>query len=163
MNYESGQSKSWIMLTLSMVLTACGNKKDNTEKTDENVESNTESEQKSSIDLSNIKIDYKTSELYSKEDMDAAIKLIVEEFNTWEGCTLYDISYTDDQNCTDNLSHINELSDDKQYDECIIFVSNFHSPKEGGGAWEPDYDYENWEWYLGRVKGEDWELLTWGY
>jgi hypothetical protein len=37
------------------------------------------------------------------------------------------------------------------------------SPKEGGGAWEPDYDYENWEWYLGRVKGEDWELLTWGY
>ena len=85
------------------------------------------------------------------------------EFNTWEGCTLYDISYTDDQNCTDNLSHVNELSDDKQFDECIVFTSNFHSPKEGGGAWEPDYDYENWGWYLGRVKGEDWVLLDWGY
>ena len=154
------------VLTLSMVLTACGNKKDSTEKTDETVESNTESEQKSSessIDLSNIKIDYKTSELYSKEDMDAAIKLILAEFNTWEGCTLYDISYTDDQNCTDNLGHVNELSDDTQFDECIVFTSNFHSPKEGGGAWEPDYDYENWGWYLGRVKGENWVLLDWGY
>lgn len=153
-------------LMLSMALTACGNKKESSEKPDETVESQTDAQQESSgssIDLSDIKIDYKTSELYSKEDMDAAIKLIVEEFNTWEGCTLYDISYTDDQNCTDNLSHINELSDDKQYDECIIFVSNFHSPKEGGGAWEPDYDYENWMWLLGRVKGENWDLLDWGY
>ena len=149
-------------LTLSLAFTACGNKKDSTEKADETVESDANSQQESA-DLSNIKIDYKTSELYSKEDMDAAIKLIVEEFNTWEGCTLYDISYTDDQNCTDNLSHINELSDDKQFDECIVFTSNFHSPKEGGGAWEPDYDYENWIWLLGRVKGEDWVLLDWGY
>ena len=149
-------------LMLSLAFTACGNKKDSTEKADETVESDANSQQ-NSADLSNIKIDYKTSELYSKEDMDAAIKLIVEEFNTWEGCTLYDISYTDDQNCTDNLSHINELSDDKQFDECIVFTSNFHSPKEGGGAWEPDYDYENWIWLLGRVKGEDWVLLDWGY
>ena len=141
-------------LTLSMAFTACGKKKDT-------IADN--SSQQESADLSNIKIDYKTSELYSKEDMDAAIKLILEEFNTWEGCTLYDISYTDDQNCTDNLSHVNELSDDKQFDECIVFTSNFHSPKEGGGAWEPDYDYENWGWYLGRVKGEDWVLLDWGY
>ena len=141
-------------LTLSMAFTACGKKKDT-------IADN--SSQQESADLSNIKIDYKTSELDSKEDMDAAIKLILDEFNTWEGCTLYDISYTDDQNCTDNLSHVNELSDDKQFDECIVFTSNFHSPKEGGGAWEPDYDYENWGWYLGRVKGEDWVLLDWGY
>ena len=132
-------------LTLSMAFTACGNKKDSTEKTDETVESDANSQQESA-DLSNIKIDYKTSELYSKEDMDAAIKLILEEFNTWEGCTLYDISYTDDQNCTDNLSHVNELSDDKQFDECIVFTSNFHSPKEGGGAWEPDYEHTRAEW-----------------
>ena len=149
-------------MTLSIVFTACGNKKENSEKADETVGSGADSQQESA-DLSNIKIDYKTSELYSKEDMDAAIKLILDEFNTWEGCTLYDISYTDDQNCTDNLSHINELSDDKQFDECIVFTSNFHSPKEGGGAWEPDYDYENWTWLLGRVKGEDWVLLDWGY
>ena len=141
-------------LTLSMAFTACGKKKDTTADN---------SSQQESADLSNIKIDYKTSELYSKEDMDAAIKLILDEFNTWEGCTLYDISYTDDQNCTDNLSHVNELSDDKQFDECIVFTSNFHSPKEGGGAWEPDYDYESWGLYLGSVKGEDWVLLDWGY
>ena len=61
------------------------------------------------------------------------------------------------------LSYINTLAVDKEYDECIVFTSSFHSPVEGGGAWEPDYDYENWEWYLGRTEGGSWDLLTWGY
>ena len=113
--------------------------------------------------LSDVTIDYKTSELYTKEDMDSAIEEIEKEFSTWEGCVLYSISYTDDTKCTDNLSYINTLAVDKKYDECIVFTSNFHSPVEGGGAWEPDYDYENWEWYLGRTEGGNWDLLTWGY
>ena len=113
--------------------------------------------------LSDVTIDYKTSELYTKEDMDSAIEEIEKEFSTWEGCVLYSISYTDDTKCTDNLSYINTLAVDKEYDECIVFTSNFHSPVEGGGAWEPDYDYENWEWYLGRTEGGNWDLLTWGY
>lgn len=113
--------------------------------------------------LSDVTIDYKTSELYTKEDMDSAIEEIEKEFGTWEGCVLYSISYTDDTKCTDNLSYINTLAVDKEYDECIVFTSNFHSPVEGGGAWEPDYDYENWEWYLGRTEGGNWDLLTWGY
>ena len=113
--------------------------------------------------LSDVTIDYKTSELYTKEDMDSAIEEIEKEFGTWEGCVLYSISYTDDTKCTDNLSYINTLAVDKKYDECIVFTSNFHSPVEGGGAWEPDDDYENWEWYLGRTEGGNWDLLTWGY
>jgi len=155
---------------LAMALTACGNKKDSPEQTGGTAETDVKSVPDAADENSetasasaDAKIDYKTSELYSREDMDAAIKKILAEFNTWEGCTLYEISYTDDQKCTDNLSYIKTLNTDKKYDECIVFTSNFHSPKEGGGAWEPDYDYENWEWYLGRVKGEDWELLTWGY
>ena len=114
-------------------------------------------------DMSNVSIDYKVSELYSEEDMDLAIEEIEKEFGTWEGCVLYSISYTDDTKCTDNLSYINTLAVDTEYDECIVFTSNFHSPVEGGGAWEPDYDYENWEWYLGRTEGGNWDLLTWGY
>ncbi len=114
-------------------------------------------------DISQMKIDYKSSELYTKEDMDAAIKVILDEFGTWDGCVLYDITYTDDQTCKDGIEYIDELGMDVKYDDCIVFTSSFHSPVEGGGAWEPDYDYEGWQWYLGRVKGGDWELLTWGY
>ena len=108
-------------------------------------------------------IDYKTSELYSKEDMDAAIEQIKKEFNTWEGCEMHQINYTDDQKCKDNLSYVNELGTDKKYEECIVFTANFHSPKEGGGAWQADHEYEDYEWYLAREKGGEWELLTWGY
>lgn len=155
-----------VLVASVAVAAGCGNKAENTEEateTTEDVTKNQAEKAESDADLSNIKIDYKTSELYSKEDMNEAIKLIVEEFNTWEGCTLYDISYTDDEKCEDNLSYINSLAVDKKYDQCIVFNSNFHSPKEGGGAWEPDYDYENWQWFLGRTEGGKWDLLTWGY
>ena len=108
-------------------------------------------------------VDYKTSEIYSEDDMNKAIDVILREFNTWEGCVMKELSYTDDQKCEDNLSYINTLAVDTKYDECIVFTSTFHSPVEGGDAWEPDYDYGNWEWYLGRTDGGDWDLLTWGY
>ena len=108
-------------------------------------------------------VDYKTSEMYSEDDMNKAIDVILREFNTWEGCVMKELSYTDDQKCEDNLSYINTLAVDTKYDECIVFTSTFHSPVEGGDAWEPDYDYGNWEWYLGRTDGGDWDLLTWGY
>ena len=108
-------------------------------------------------------VDYKTSEMYSEDDMNKAIDVILREFNSWEGCVMKEFSYTDDQKCEDNLSYINSLAVDTKYDECIVFTSTFHSPVEGGDAWEPDYDYGNWEWYLGRTDGGDWDLLTWGY
>lgn len=132
--------------------------------TEEAVEKQAESSvSETSGNISGVKIDYKTSEVYTQEDMDEAIEIIEKEFSTWEGCVLYEISYTDDTKCSDNLSYINTLAVDKEYDECIVFTSSFHSPVEGGGAWEPDYDYENWEWYLGRTEGGSWDLLTWGY
>ena len=108
-----------VLVASVAVAAGCGNKAENTEEateTTEDVTKNQAEKAESDADLSNIKIDYKTSELYSKEDMNEAIKLIVEEFNTWEGCTLYDISYTDDEKCEDNLSYMNYLAVEKKYD-----------------------------------------------
>jgi D-alanyl-D-alanine carboxypeptidase len=45
----------------------------------------------------------------------------------------------------------------------ISFYTDFHSPVEGGGAWEPDTEYNDDEWWLARTEGGAWELLTWGY
>lgn len=36
-------------------------------------------------DMSNVKIDYGTSSLYSKEDMDAAIAVIKKQFSSFRG------------------------------------------------------------------------------
>ncbi len=168
-----------ILVTVSSVLmlfSACGKSEPKNEVKEENAaETTTEDPMEDAevvideknlpgkADSSNVKIDYKTSEKYTKEDMDAAIEQILKEFNTWDGCVMHTIDYTDDQTCEDGVAYINDLGIDMVYDDCIVFNSSFHSPVKGGGAWEPDTEYEGWNWYLGRQAGGEWELLQWGY
>lgn len=115
--------------------------------------------------ITSASIDYGMSEIYSKTDMDDAIKLIEEEFSDWDGCELHTISYiSDDCNCKENIEWMNSLGDtDMAYTQCIMFESNFHSPKSGGGAWNPNSEYTNWEWWLARSDNGEWNLMTWGY
>ena len=115
-----------------------------------------------------VKIDYGESAIYSQEEMDAAIRLIQEEFSTWEGCELHSIAYSSDDECSaENLSWMNDLeeaNDAKEtFTQCIMFTSEFHSPKKGGGAWTPDQEYTDWQWWLARPDGGQWKLMTWGY
>ena len=98
--------------------------------------------------VSEVKIDYGNSEIYSEEDMDAAIELIKGEFSTWEGCELHSISYSSDDECNSkNIAWMNELAPAQgltdDFTQCIMFVSDFHSPKNGGGAWNADTEYSN--------------------
>lgn len=109
-----------------------------------------------------VKIDYGSSDIYTKEDMDSAITLILKEFENFKGCTLHSLSYAGDE--SDNAEHRAWMKDlgKKDYDGTIAFVMKFQSPKEGGGNWNPDKEY-TWSWYLARTKGGDWEVLTWGF
>ena len=139
--------KAFLALACMTALAACGSRKQ---------------------DTAAVEIDYGTSELYTKEDMDEAIKLIQEEFSKWEGCELHSIAYTSDAECNeDNIAWMNQLEaegDAKEtFTQCIQFKSNFHSPKEGGGAWNPDQEYTDWDWWLARADGGKWKLMTWGY
>ena len=57
---------------------------------------------------SEVTIDYGHSELYSQEEMDAAIQLIKAEFSKWDGCELHKIAYSSDEECNaDNISWMN--------------------------------------------------------
>ena len=54
-------------------------------------------------------IDYGTSEIYTKADIDEAIAQVKEMFNTWEGCELHSIRYeSDDCNSEENIKWMNE-------------------------------------------------------
>ena len=147
-------------IAVLMSVAGCGGKKAEVKEDDKQ---NTEESAPAAVETDGVKIDYKTSELYTEEEMNDAIAEIMKEFDTWTGCEMHEISYTDDQTCKDNVSYVNELDTDKEFEDCIVFTSSFHSPKEGGGSWEADYEYEGWQWYLARVKDGSWELLTWGY
>lgn len=114
--------------------------------------------------IENAKIDYAVSEKYSKEDMDSAIQPVFDEFRTWNGFELYDIKYAGDSECDkDELDYCNSLSSGKNFVECIVFYSSFHTAKNCDNGFNSDEDYIDWSWHLAREADGEWELLTWGY
>lgn len=119
-------------------------------------------------DTTNIKIDYGTSSIYTKAEMDAAIEFIKKEFSTWEGCELHSISYSTDDECSEsNIAWMNEMEKatdaEETFTQCIMFKSNFHSPLNGGSGFNPDEEYTDWHWWLARSEGGQWKLMTYGY
>ena len=108
-------------------------------------------------------IDYGTSELYTKEELDEAIVQIKCRFAGF-GCELHSISYAGDEaNNAENLAWLNELDEGKGYTQVCAFLSDFHTPADAGGAWEPDTEYTAWQWWLARTEDGGWQLLTFGY
>ena len=105
------------------------------------------------------------SELYTHAELLDAAARICREFDTWEGCELQSISYAGDELSTEeNLKWMNDLNKDGNYTQVASFLMDFHSPVEGGGAWEADKDYTNYEFWLARSSEDGaWDLLTWGY
>ncbi len=115
--------------------------------------------------IKEVTIDYGKSDIYAKSDMDAAIERIENEFATWEECELHSIRYTSDEcNSEKNIAWMNDLGkENTEFTQCILFVSDFHSPKTNAGAWNPDEEYTNWQWWLARTENGEWRLMTWGY
>lgn len=113
----------------------------------------------------NAVIDYGVSDIYSAADMDAAVGLIKNEFAAWDGCELHSIRYGSDRcNSEENVKWMNDLGGkDAKFTQCIEFVSDFHSPKDGGDGWIADHEYTNWRWWLARTDNGAWKLMTWGY
>ncbi len=116
----------------------------------------------------NPSVDYGNSELYTKEEMDTAIALIRAEFDGWTGCELHSLRYAGDE-CQnpENVRWLSELAaargEEGSVRSCMEFLSDFHSPKTASGAWEPDKEYSDWQWWLAGTEEGEWILLTWGY
>lgn len=103
------------------------------------------------------------SAIYTVRDVEEAFIQVENQFDTWEGCEMHSIRYAGDECVTEeNLKWMNELGG-KTYADCIEILTDFHSPVEGGGAWEADAEYRDFNWWLARTEGGSWELLTWGY
>ncbi len=108
------------------------------------------------------------SDLFTFEDTAACTNLILNEFIGWKGCEMHELVYAGDDACSEeNLQWLNSLKDGANYTQCMEFLSSFHSPTEEadleGTAWEPDTEYKDYQWWLARSEGGEWELVTWGY
>ena len=111
-----------------------------------------------------VAIDYGESGLYTQAELAAAVAQIMEAFASFEGCELHSLRYAGAVcTSTGNLLWLNSLEEGKNFTQVAEFLSDFHSPVDGGGAWEADKEYKDWQWWLAREEGGDWQLLTWGY
>ena len=115
-------------------------------------------------------VDYGASELYTTEDMDSAIALIRDQIGQWEGVELQNVRYAGDEAVTEeNLAWLNSLEgadSENPFTQVIEFVSDFHVGADIDQTvltLEPDTDYTDYQWWLARTEGGDWQLMSSGY
>ncbi len=111
-----------------------------------------------------VDIDYGSSSIFTPEELaDAAVQIKC-DFASWEGCALHSLRYAGDEACTEeNLSWLNSFRLDTRYVQIAEFLGNFHSPVDGLSAWDPDTEYEDHQWWLGRDESGSWEIVSVGY
>ena len=108
--------------------------------------------------------DYGKSDLYTTEELEQAAIQAKCEFATFAGCELHSLRYAGDEcNTKKNLDWLNSLDENAKYTQVAELLSDFHSPVEGGGAWEPDTEMKDYQWWLAREEGKGWQLITFGY
>ena len=101
------------------------------------------------------------SEIYSEEDINAAIDTIKKEFKSnWKGCTLKEIYYAGD----DSSKGHQDWADRNNTDEVIVLLSSFDVGAFGGdGSLNPHSTYSDWKWILVRTNGGHWQHVDHGY
>lgn len=112
-------------------------------------------------DISRVNTHNVNSEIYSQEDINAAIDTIKKEFMmNWGGCTLTEIYYAGDDSSKDHQ----DWADRNNADEVIVLLSSFDVDSSGGdGSLDPNSTYSDWKWILVRTDGGKWQHVDHGY
>lgn len=104
------------------------------------------------------------TDLYTKEDIEAAFDAIESEFASgFKGCTLKELRYDDEI----EAQYLDETPEHKQEgtgDRIVVlseFTTNWRAADEG---FSPNDRYEGWQWVLTRPsQGAPWKVVDWGY
>ena len=121
-------------------------------------------EYKAGKTMPEVSYDYGESDLYTTEELEEAAVQMKCEFATFEDCELHSLRYAGDEcNTKENLDWLNSLDENANYTQVVELLTDFHSPVEGGGAWEADTEMKDYQWWLAREEGKGWQLVTWGY
>ena len=112
-------------------------------------------------DVSNVKIISMESEIYSTEEINNAIDVILEEFEeNYNGCSLLEIEYIGDEN--NDVYRDWAIRNNKS--EVIVFISNFKvNPNGGNGVLNSNSEYDDYSWILVRNENENWKYVDGGY
>ena len=111
--------------------------------------------------VNHVLVESPASDIYSEEELDAAITAAVEYFHDYfGGCTLESIAYLGDERSEAYADDAGRYG----VDEVVVLTSSFSAGKHGGdGSLNPGGHYSKWLWIMGRKDGEDWKHLDHGY
>jgi D-alanyl-D-alanine carboxypeptidase len=77
---------------------------------------------------------------------------------------MHNLRYAGDEaDNEENLDRLNSSSENAEFTHVAEFLTDFHSPVEESGAWEPDQEYKDYQWWLARTDDGGWEVVDWGY
>ena len=111
--------------------------------------------------VEDVTVDYAGASRETTQEINQAVEVVKREFQEMEGCTLHSLSYAGDERSAAELDYTNKMWGNP-YNACIVLNSSFHSPKEGGDAWEADTEY-TWSWVVARETAGNWVLVNCGY
>ena len=133
-------------------------------------------------DITRASIDYGTSDHFTREDMDAAIAVILAEFSAphaadqydnlsgFVGFVLHEIRYTSDEYSrrdfeTYGIQYGILDHQGQPYVDGIEFKSSFHTPMtdDGWTGFESSQSYSDYNWVLLKTQDGEWEIVTMGY
>ena len=116
------------------------------------------------VNETDIDLDYGSSEIYTPEQLKEAAIQIKCTFAGWKGCELHSLRYAGDEaDNAKNLEWLNSHEGNAKYTHAAEFLTDFHSPVEASGAWDPDQEYKDYQWWLGLTEDGTWEVVDWGY
>lgn len=103
------------------------------------------------------------SDIYTEEDVGKAADLVEKEVATWDGIELIALKYAGDEcDSAENIQWLSELKE-VEYAQVLEFLADIHTTPDCLGSLEPDTDYSDYEFWLGRTEGGEWEFVTFGY
>lgn len=116
------------------------------------------------VNETDIDLDYGSSEIYTPEQLKEAAIQIKCTFAGWKGCELHSLRYVGDEaDNAKNLEWLNSHDENAEYTHAAEFLTDFHSPVEASGAWDPDQEYKDYQWWLGLTEDGTWKVVDWGY
>lgn len=113
-------------------------------------------------DVSNVKIDYGTSQIFTQQDREAAVDEIIGHFKTWSsGFTLYTVEYAGDELSQSELKYQKE--NNEWIDECAVFYTSFMTPDRDDTGFSPAQVHSMWKYIMGRSDNGSWQIVGRGH
>ena len=104
-------------------------------------------------------LDWTPSEIYTDEEIKAAIDTVCTDFRHWKGCTLDTITYAGD----DVSVAYADWAERYECDQTLVLVSSFSTNGNPEEPLEKNETYDNYKWILVRKDGGNWSHVDNGY